>query len=305
MRRVSGAASRAARLPTRLVALRTRARASSRGAAAARQAARVHRPHRRGAARTRKWTSDPFAGEIAGGRVHGRGSSDMKGGVAAFVAAAVGAKPRRSTRHRSCARRHRGEEIGWTVRVRSWPPPARRGRRAGRRRAHRERSLRRAQGRALARRSIADGVTAHGSMPDKGDNAVYKAARAVNRLEKFDFGHAGHPVLGKPTINVGTFHGGLNINSVPDRATIEIDLRTVPGIDHAALRRDRRPHGEDDAHRDADRLAGRVDLARDAVGRSAPAALRRRSPARRRKLGPRPTSATRRSSGPRSASRRR
>ena len=38
---------------------------------------------------TRAWTRDPFGGEIADGRVHGRGSSDMKGGVAAMVAAAV------------------------------------------------------------------------------------------------------------------------------------------------------------------------------------------------------------------------
>ena len=83
-------------------------------------------------------------------------------------------------------------------------------------------------------------------MPDKGDNAVYKAARAVHRLEKFDFGHAGHPVLGKPTLNVGTFHGGLNINSVPDRAEIEIDLRTVPGIDHATLRRAIAAHMNED-----------------------------------------------------------
>ena len=99
---------------------------------------------------------------------------------------------------------------------------------------------------ALWLKAIAEGVTAHGSMPDKGDNAVYKAARAVHRLEKFDFGHAGHPVLGKPTLNVGTFHGGLNINSVPDRAEIEIDLRTVPGIDHATLRRAIAAHMNED-----------------------------------------------------------
>src|SRR3954470_16369331 len=35
---------------------------------------------------TREWVRDPFGGEIGNGRVHGRGSSDMKGGVAAMVA---------------------------------------------------------------------------------------------------------------------------------------------------------------------------------------------------------------------------
>ncbi len=89
---------------------------------------------------------------------------------------------------------------------------------------------------ALWLRGIARGRTAHGSMPEAGDNAVYKAARATHRLSCFHFGVSPHPTLGAPTLNVGTFHGGLNINSVPDRAVIEIDLRTVPGMDHQALR---------------------------------------------------------------------
>jgi succinyl-diaminopimelate desuccinylase len=72
-------------------------------------------------------------------------------------------------------------------------------------------------------------------MPDEGDNAVYKAARVVTRLSDFDFNVARHPVLGKPTLNVGTLKGGLNINSVPDRAEIEVDIRTIPGVDHARL----------------------------------------------------------------------
>jgi succinyl-diaminopimelate desuccinylase len=43
-------------------------------------------------------------------------------------------------------------------------------------------------------------------------------------------------VLGLPTINVGTIQGGLNINSVPDRATIGIDIRTIPAQSHAQIR---------------------------------------------------------------------
>ena len=39
---------------------------------------------------------------------------------------------------------------------------------------------------------------------------------------------ARHGVLGAPTLNVGTIQGGLNINSVPDRALIGIDIRTIP-----------------------------------------------------------------------------
>jgi succinyl-diaminopimelate desuccinylase len=73
-------------------------------------------------------------------------------------------------------------------------------------------------------------------MPDQGVNAVYTAARAVGRLEAFDFNVARHQVMGAPTLNVGTFHGVININSVPDRAEIGIDIRTIPGMRHAQLR---------------------------------------------------------------------
>src|SRR5258708_2041234 len=80
------------------------------------------------------------------------------------------------------------------------------------------------------------GVSAHGSMPELGVNAIYKAVRAVAKLESFDFGQPAHPVMGKPTMNVGTFQGGNTVNSVPDAASFGVDIRTVPGIDHAALR---------------------------------------------------------------------
>src|SRR5207247_11262747 len=80
------------------------------------------------------------------------------------------------------------------------------------------------------------GVAAHGSMPELGVNAIYKAVRAVSKLQSFDFGQPAHPVMGKPTMNVGTFEGGNTVNSVPDAASFGVDIRTVPGMDHAALR---------------------------------------------------------------------
>jgi len=79
------------------------------------------------------------------------------------------------------------------------------------------------------------GVSAHGSMPELGDNAVYKAARAIARLEAFDFAAPPHPLMGAPTLNVGTVQGGDGINMVADWACIGVDVRTVPGLDHAAL----------------------------------------------------------------------
>lgn len=196
---------------------------------------------------TRPWSMPPFAGEIREGRVYGRGSSDMKGGVAAFVAAAIAAAPRVRDGGEIALVVTAGEETGCQGAesivasglhgeagalvvcepTGNAPFVGHKG--------------------ALWLKAILQGITAHGSMPEKGDNAVYKAARAVDRLSCFHFGVAAHAALGAPTINVGSLHGGLNINSVPDRAEIQIDLRTIPGVDHAALRDRIREHMAEDA----------------------------------------------------------
>ena len=81
----------------------------------------------------------------------------------------------------------------------------------------------------------ATGVTAHSSMPHLGDNAIYKVARAISRVERFDFGVEPDPLLGLPTINVGTVFGGMNLNSVPDRAGFTIDARTTTNVCHRKL----------------------------------------------------------------------
>ena len=72
-------------------------------------------------------------------------------------------------------------------------------------------------------------------MPHLGVNAINKAANAIARLERFNFDATPHPLLGAPTLNVGTMRGGINLNSVPDRAEFTIDIRTIPGQDHPAL----------------------------------------------------------------------
>ncbi len=47
-----------------------------------------------------------------------------------------------------------------------------------------------------------------------------------------------HRHLGQPTLNVGSLHGGLNVNSVPDRAEAAIDIRTVPGQSNESITAD-------------------------------------------------------------------
>ena len=64
------------------------------------------------------------------------------------------------------------------------------------------------------------------------------AARAVTALEAYRFDVPPDPLLGRPTVNVGTIRGGLNVNSVPDETVIGIDIRTVPAQRHAEVRED-------------------------------------------------------------------
>ena len=46
-------------------------------------------------------------------------------------------------------------------------------------------------------------------------------------------GLGNHPLCGPATLSVGTIRGGASVNTVPDRATIEIDRRLMPGEDPA------------------------------------------------------------------------
>lgn len=193
-----------------------------------------------------QWQRDPFAGETDGGRLFGRGTSDMKAGVAAFVVAAARMAPRLRNSPGLMLIITAAEETGCE----------------GAFQLVRERDLGQAGAIVVAEptsnypfvghkgafwlRARASGVTAHGSMPERGVNAVYKAARAVGALERFRFSSAPHALMGQSSLNVGTFHGGMNINSVPDEAVVGIDIRTVPGTSHAQLLRDlSRQIGED------------------------------------------------------------
>ena len=73
------------------------------------------------------------------------------------------------------------------------------------------------------------GVSAHASMPEQGENAISKMARVINDLDRDGLNMPAHPILGKCTHNVGTIKAGSNANLIPNHATIEVDIRTVPG----------------------------------------------------------------------------
>src|SRR5215813_62506 len=183
------------------------------------------------------WSVDPLAAEIGDGKLYGRGSSDMKSGVAAFVAACSALADKLAGTPGVVLLITAGEETGCTgaaALARAATPLPQIGALVVAEMTGNQ-ALVGHKG-ALWLEAVTTGVTAHGSMPEKGINAVHKAARAVTALQDFDFSFARHDILGSPTLNVGTIQGGLNINSVPDRAVIGIDIRTIPGQSHVKIR---------------------------------------------------------------------
>ena len=193
------------------------------------------------------WTRDPFSGETEGDRLYGRGASDMKGGVAAMTLAAIEATastvPEGGIRLIYSAGEEQGcqgvvqlvnthKELGSARAVIVGEPTANipaighKG--------------------ALYLKVSAEGKTAHSSMPELGENAIYKAARCITRIEAFHFGAEQDMLLGYPSINVGKMHGGMNINSVPDHAEFTIDVRTTTKVEHdTVLKRLFRELGEE------------------------------------------------------------
>jgi succinyl-diaminopimelate desuccinylase len=183
------------------------------------------------------WSVDPYGGELAGDKLYGRGASDMKSGVAAIVSAALQLSRARLRRAGITIVLVAGEETGCEGAAHLARLEGALGR-AGALVVGEPTGNQPVVGHkgALWVRVRFRGVTAHGSMPERGDNAVVKAARAVLKLTELRFDVAPDPLLGRPTLNVGTFAGGLNVNSVPDEAVVGIDLRTIPAQRHGELR---------------------------------------------------------------------
>jgi len=178
---------------------------------------------------------EPFAGNIANGRLYGRGAADVRGPMAAMICAIGsvlnGGAPARNVIFAAvCDEEYKFTGIRHLL-------------------AHRDEMLPRAPDMAViaeptrlhpvashkggARwRMTAFGRTAHSSTPEKGDNAIYRMADTVISLRDFARqlrSRPGHANLGAPSLSVGLISGGAAANIIPDRCEIEIDRRSIPG----------------------------------------------------------------------------
>lgn len=184
------------------------------------------------------WLHEPFGGEVAEGKLWGRGASDMKGGDAAMIAAtqvlAAADVPLKGDLILAFTAGEEGEQLGATAlagRLQSVP----------------------LQAVVVAEPSYNDvyiaekgafwlkittyGKTAHGSMPELGQNAIMRMVPLLRELDSLTIPYEEHPLLGNFTRSVDTISGGVATNVVPDQCEITIDQRTVPGQDHDAIAR--------------------------------------------------------------------
>lgn len=188
------------------------------------------------------WSSDPFRLAAHEDRLVGRGACDMKGFLACALAAAphfaraAGDRPIhlafsydeeagcRGVPHliarlpQLCAK-----PLGCIVGEPTGLVPVR---------GH--------KGKASARITL-HGRSGHSSRPELGLNAIHGLSpildRAVGEAERLSGSGRAHPDYTPPhsTMQVGMLGGGRALNVIPDRATLEIEARTIPGDDAKAL----------------------------------------------------------------------
>lgn len=185
-------------------------------------------------------TIEPFAATISGRRLYGRGACDVKGGMAAMLAAFHRlARERPANMPTVILAFTVNEEYGFTgatALTRLWTerPGGILPRKPDAAIVAEPTSLQVvvAHKGVLRWRVHTTGHAAHSSRPEAGQNAIYRMAPVLQALERYHrevlTKREAHPLCGPSTLSVGTIHGGVSVNVVPDRCTIEIDRRLTP-----------------------------------------------------------------------------
>lgn len=187
-------------------------------------------------------TIAPFLPQVDGNRVYGRGSCDVKGGMAAMLLAlhrlAETRPPGMPTLVLACTVNEEHGFSGAAELTRLWEEDSITdflGRRPDACVVAEPTNLQTVVSHkgAVRWKCHTWGQSAHSSHPQQGSNAIYQMGKIIHSLEEYAQNIvpslANHPLCGCPTLSVGTILGGTSVNTVPEQCTIEIDRRLVPG----------------------------------------------------------------------------
>ena len=189
----------------------------------------------------------PFTADIQGDRMYGRGTCDVKGGMASMLWAferLVRERPAGAPRVvMSCTCDEEATTLGISHLVNSWSSGGHRF------------CEKRPDVAVIAEPTLLDVVVAHkgvrrfeiecsgrachSSDPSQGISAIYRMGSVLSRLEEYarvlPSRVASHPLCGSAALSVGIIRGGSSVNIVPDHCSIEIDRRVVPGEDRSLI----------------------------------------------------------------------
>jgi acetylornithine deacetylase len=173
--------------------------------------------------------TDPFSPVIREGRLYGRGSQDMKGGLAAMIDAARVVRERQPRCGRLIVAAVIDEEFAslgadalaaaWTADAAVVTEPT---------------DLQIGVGhKGFAWLEIETrGIAAHGSRPADGRDAIMRMGRVLARLERLDRelqSRPPHPVMGPASLHASIIAGGRELSVYPDRCRLQIERRTIAG----------------------------------------------------------------------------
>lgn len=180
------------------------------------------------------WATDPFVLTEKDGKLYGRGSADMKSGLAAIVIAMIELKESGLfTKGTLRLMATTGEEVG----------------EAGSQKYYED-----GYGKDLDALIIAEpsqdnvifahkgsmnfkitstGKAAHSSMPQLGYNAINQLMYYLVEADKiFNEDTRENETLGKLVMSTTIINGGVQVNSIPEKATAELNVRTIPEFDN-------------------------------------------------------------------------
>ena len=175
------------------------------------------------------WTKPIFQGLIENGKMYGRGASDMKGGIAALLYAVAllkrkGIVPKKTVQlaltadeewgYRGAKNLVSGGYFDLTDFLIIAEPSNLQISTGG-------------KGELWIRAKFY-GKSAHGSTPEVGINTIIPGSElVVNVTERYDKIFEAETFWGKTSMNIGQFHGGVQVNIVPNYSEIDFDFRVI------------------------------------------------------------------------------